>query len=227
MGPRAKILTDADITALLKKYKILKDRYDVEKACLIMKKDSAGLQAYTEKDIQRLILRKSSKNTVAQVLAHHDTLIALGCNVIDILKIACHDGGGKNIEILITVLTNLKDATGCPIALTELHPELTLEHLIQVISKHGSIRKCQGLIEILSNLKTTDGHPIRLTDLHPNLTLEYLIRVLCRNKIAVFFQIAELLKKAITLSRYFLLHASKEALKSYESGNDTRVNYCR
>lgn len=94
-------LTDPEIEGCCKKFKLERARYNDEKIKLEQKKDKDQNHAYSEEQINRLILRYSSENTVAAVTCLHDDLIGYGLTPQNIYSMAAHDGGSKNLEALM------------------------------------------------------------------------------------------------------------------------------
>ena len=77
---------------MLYKYTITKERFDEAKSQLL-------LAGFAEDDAKKLIIRKSSANSVSSVLNYCDKLLQPPFNLTkkQIIKIAANAGGGKNI----------------------------------------------------------------------------------------------------------------------------------
>ncbi|RUR13353.1 hypothetical protein [Legionella sp. km772] len=94
-------LSDAEIDAYCRKFNLTRTRFLAEKGNLEQKKNSKGNSAYSEEQINRLIFRKSSKNTIATLLDLHDDLIKNELTPQQIYQLAAHDGGSKNLKTFI------------------------------------------------------------------------------------------------------------------------------
>ena len=93
--PREKqIIVGDGLTARLKRLKISEARYAQELECLKNK-------GYSDREAQTVILRAFSKKTVEVLLALHDSLIAKEFTRAEIVIIAGHDGGSRNLEAVL------------------------------------------------------------------------------------------------------------------------------
>ena len=63
---------------------------------------------FTEAMIDKIIVRKSSANTVKAVVELSNTILQLGFNLDNITDIASHDGGSKNIKAVTEAYNKLK-----------------------------------------------------------------------------------------------------------------------
>jgi Holliday junction resolvasome RuvABC DNA-binding subunit len=110
-------LSAEEITAYCLRFKLspqntppydLKTRYYyTEKEILSLKIDKDGNQAYSEEQINKLIFRNYSKNTVQAIINLHEKLIEF-LSPDSIFKIASHDGGSKNLEAVQTAFEALR-----------------------------------------------------------------------------------------------------------------------
>jgi len=64
-----------------------------------------GKRAYSEQQINQLILKKSSKNAVLAVITEHEQLIAIGLTPAHIFEMAATDGGSKNLGAYQALIT--------------------------------------------------------------------------------------------------------------------------
>ena len=118
----------------LEKYKILTERYDTE---------SQALQelGYEQPDIDRVIVRKYSKNTVKKLLELHQELINKGITHKQLIKIAGHDGGSKNLAAMkesFDVLQALK---------------FNAEQIVQIVGHNGGSKNLAAVKESVDVLQ--------------------------------------------------------------------------
>src|SRR3990167_1426850 len=74
----------------------------ISEACYTKEFGNLRAKGYSEIEAQTAILRKSSKNTVETLLALHDALIAQEFTRAELVKIAGHTGGSRNLESVLT-----------------------------------------------------------------------------------------------------------------------------
>ena len=114
--------------------------YD-EKEKLALLKDADGNQAYSEEQINKLIFRKFSKNTVTAVIRLHEQLI-LDLSPSFIFKIAAHDGGSKNLDAFITATQNLRNQ-----GQTWQTLGISIDDVARILSNNGGHIKLQKLFQ--------------------------------------------------------------------------------
>ncbi|MDF1646324.1 MAG: hypothetical protein P1U61_04990 [Legionellaceae bacterium] len=138
-------LSDELIDQYCTKYKLTRARYDEEKALLEQKKNQEGQQAYSEEQINRLILKVSSKKTVSSVLSLHAELIGEGLTPVDIFKIAAHGGGSKNLLAYIEQTEALREQ-----GLSWQSLNLEVADVIRLLSHHGGSKKLKALMYLMA-----------------------------------------------------------------------------
>ena len=84
------MITDA-VKNKLTQFNIPEERYATEYSEL-------SSRGYSEQQIHHLVLRKSSAVTINKLIFSHVTLVGLGFSAEQIVKIAGHNGGSKNID---------------------------------------------------------------------------------------------------------------------------------
>ena len=98
-----------DLNERLFKLQIPFTRYDTEKAALqALPVDSEG-KRYSDYDVNRLILRKSSQKTIQTLCECHGHLIKepYTLTIKQLVRIASNNGGSKNLIAILENLTNL------------------------------------------------------------------------------------------------------------------------
>jgi Holliday junction resolvasome RuvABC DNA-binding subunit len=118
---------------LCAQYGISQARYQEESTELL------GL-GYTQEQANRLILRGSSKNTVAYVVAYHGELIS-HLNRGQIVRVAAHGGGSQNLKAVSEHLEALK-ALG-----------FSVESIVRMVSHDGGSKNLKAVSENLEALQ--------------------------------------------------------------------------
>jgi ElaB/YqjD/DUF883 family membrane-anchored ribosome-binding protein len=116
---------DSLIRAKLDKYKITEMRYVQDFNQFI----NLG---YSEKQANQIILRKCSSNTVQSVLSHHAELLKY-FTLEQIIKIAGHDGGSKNIATVKKSCRKLQKW------------KLTAEQIVKIVGHGGGSKNIEAV----------------------------------------------------------------------------------
>ena len=120
--------------------------YD-EKEKLALKKDTNGTQAYSEEQINKLIFRQSSRNTIMAVIELHDKLI-LDLSPAFIYQIAAHYGGSQNLKAFITETQNLRNQ-----GQTWETLDISIDDVVRILSHLGGSKNLKAFITATQNLR--------------------------------------------------------------------------
>ena len=112
-------------------------------------------EGFTDDQAHMLIIRKSSKNTIESVLIKYKTLLAqpYELNRQQIIIIASHDGGSKNIEAVLAAFQSLKDLG------------FTAEQVVKIASHDGgskNIEAVQAAFDALKELGFTAEQVVKI-----------------------------------------------------------------
>ena len=120
---------------MLYKYTITEERFDEAKSQLL-------LAGFTENDAKKLIIRKSSANSVSSVLNYCDKLLQPPFNLTkkQIIKIAANAGGGKNILTFFNAFQDLKSNS------------LNTEQIVRIAGNSGGSKAIQTVLHSFKEL---------------------------------------------------------------------------
>ena len=129
--------------------------YYGEKKALAFKKDIDGNRAYSEDQINKLIFRKCSKNTVRSIIIFHSQLIK-HFSPAQIFRVATNYGGSKNLEGFLTATETLKIQ-----GKTWETLGISIDAVVSILSNHGGSKNLAAFIntsQILKNKGQTWEH---------------------------------------------------------------------
>jgi hypothetical protein len=131
---------------------------------------------YSLEQSDRLIVRKSSKNTLLSLCTLHDELVGYGFNHVQLVRIAAHDGGSLNLKEL-KALAQDNGPEGLWTKLTSPAFGFKAEHFVNILANNGGSLNLKEL-KALAQDNGPEGLWTKLTSPAFGFKAEHFVRIL-------------------------------------------------